>query len=180
MRLLMPILTCVVMLASCVWAQGAGASSLAALPLPQFQMAEASTAAIDWMKQMEIEIIPKIEEVLTPEQEEQFQTAIDSGKTFRKAFKSITLTPEQKDQLGTVLKALPKKDAFASLPPEQKKDFFMKKKELFMPTPEEIAEKIKAGMAGKESFMPSAEEISEKIGAKMKMIQEKMAESAAQ
>ena len=126
-----------------------------------------------WMQEMEKTIIPKIEEILTPEQEELFQAALDKGETFRKSFKSLTLTPEQKDTLKTVLKELPKKDAFAALPPEQKKDFFMKKKQLFMPTTEEITEKIKAGMSAKEGATATPEAISEKISAKMKMVQER-------
>ena len=95
------------------------------------------------------------------------------GTAFRKAFKSLTLTPEQKTQLKAVFKDLPKKDAFASLTPEQKKELFLKKKQMFMPTPEEITEKINAGMKSK-GLMP--EKVSEKVKEKMKLIENKMAE----
>jgi hypothetical protein len=70
------------------------------------------------------------------------------------------------------MKAVPTQELFAALTPEQKKEVFMKKKELFMPTADEIVEKIEAGMKAKEKFSPdaagagmapTAEEIGEKI-----------------
>lgn len=93
------------------------------------------------MAQLKEKVLPQIEDILTAEQEEQLETAMSSGKiSMRKAFKSLALTPAQKTQLATVLKTLPKKELFSSMTPEQKREFFMKKKELFMPTPEEISE----------------------------------------
>lgn len=93
------------------------------------------------MAQLKEKVLPQIEDILTAEQEEQLATAMSSGKiSMRKAFKSLALTPAQKTQLATVLKTLPKKELFSTMTPEQKREFFMKKKELFMPTPEEISE----------------------------------------
>ena len=83
----------------------------------------------------------QLETILTPEQREKFQSAIvDNKASARKAFKSLSLTPEQKSKLVTSFKSLPKKDIFTSMTPEEKKQFFMSKKEFFQPTPEEIAE----------------------------------------
>ncbi len=60
--------------------------------------------------------------------------------SIRKAFKSAMLTPDQKTKLATVFKSLPQKDFFTSLTPEQKKQLFLKKKDLFIPTADEINE----------------------------------------
>jgi Spy/CpxP family protein refolding chaperone len=101
----------------------------------------------DAMAQLKEKMLPQIQNILTAEQEDQLETAMSSGKiSMRKAFKSLALTPAQKTQLATVFKTLPKKELFSSMTPEQKREFFMKKKELFIPTPEEIAEyKAKKG-----------------------------------
>ncbi|NMF83500.1 Spy/CpxP family protein refolding chaperone [Nodosilinea sp. P-1105] len=116
--------------------------------------------------------VPEIESILFPEQQEKFEAAIQDGYSLRKAFKSMALTLEQKSELSAAMKSLPKGELFATLTPEQKKEVFMKKKEMFMPTAEEITEKIKAGMEAKNAFAPdtpgaemapTAEEIGEKI-----------------
>lgn len=120
----------------------------------------------NWLAQLEEEILPRLENIFTVEQREQFKTNIANGISFRKAFKSLTLTPEQKTQLKTLLKSVTKKDALASLTPEQKKQLFTKKKEMFMPTSDEIADKINAGMKGKGISIPAG--VKEKIDAVMK------------
>ena len=94
------------------------------------------------MNKLESDILPQLESILTPEQRDQFKTAIADGANPRKAFKSMALTPDQKSKLAGVFKSLPKKDIFSSLTPEQKKELFMKKREIFKPSPEEISEKI--------------------------------------
>lgn len=95
----------------------------------------------DVMEQLKTQVLPQIQKILTPEQQEQLETAIVEGKTsLRKAFKALSLTPEQKTQLATVFKSLPTKEVFTAMTPEQKREFFMKKKAIFMPTSEEIAE----------------------------------------
>lgn len=101
----------------------------------------------DAMAQLKEKMLPQIQNMLTAEQEDQLETAMTSGKiSMRKAFKSLSLTTAQKKQLATVFKTLPKKELFSSMTPEQKREFFMKKKELFIPTPEEIAEyKVQKG-----------------------------------
>lgn len=138
---------------------------------PGLKNADLTVEQQDLLKQLEAEILPTFQNILTPEQREEFTESLEAGKSFRKAFKSITLTPEEKTQIASLLKSLPKKDIFASLTPEQKKVLFMQKKEFFMPTPEEISEKISEGMKNKGTFMP--EEISEKISEKIKMAKEK-------
>jgi len=123
------------------------------------------------LKQLETEILPQIESVLTPEQQEEFAAKVAAGTSFRKAFKAVTLTPAQKTKLSAVFKAIPKKDIFATLTPAQKKQLFLKNKQLFIPTPEEIGAKITTGMQmakDKSPLAPSSEAIIEKITAKMK------------
>jgi hypothetical protein len=112
---------------------------------------------------LETEVVPQIEQILSPIQSEQLKAAIADGTSFRKAFKAITLTPEQKTQLAGLLKSLPKKDILASLTPEQKKAFFLKKKEMFIPTPEEITERISSGIKNAEGALPDTKVITEKI-----------------
>jgi hypothetical protein len=140
-------------------------------------VSEAVPEAVDentkLLKKLETEIIPQISSVLTPEQQEGLANNIAAGASFRKAFKSITLTPAQKNKLSAIFKSVPKNDMFATLTPAQKKQLFMQKKQIFMPTAEEIGEKINAGMAAKDKvkspLAPSTEEIVEKINAKMKI-----------
>ncbi|MBD2186762.1 hypothetical protein [Pseudanabaena mucicola] len=130
--------------------------------------------ASDLLKQLETEILPQIESVLTPEQQAEFATKVASGTSFRKAFKAVTLTPAQKSKLSNVFKAIPKKDIFATLTPAQKKSLFLKNKQLFIPTSEEIGAKITAGMQmakDKSPLVPSVESIVEKITAKRKNIE---------
>ncbi|GAB4242740.1 MAG: hypothetical protein Kow00121_68380 [Elainellaceae cyanobacterium] len=139
--------------------------------LPWFQDIEFTEEQQNLMEQLEAQYIPQIETILTPKQREKFEHAIEGGFSLRKAFKSMALSVEQKSELATALKSFPKKDLFATLTSEQKKEVFMKKKEMFMPTAEEITERINAGMKQKEMFAPasdtapSAEEISAKIKA---------------
>ncbi|MGG6297546.1 hypothetical protein ACQ4M4_24395 [Leptolyngbya sp. AN02str] len=154
-----------------------------------------SPSGKDWMMQLETEILPQIEQIFNPEQREQFQANMADGMSFRKAFKSLTLTPEQKTQIKTVLQSVTKKDALASLTPEQKKQLFIKKKEMFMPTAEEVTEKIEAslkdkgvelpagvkekigtGLKMKDSFMPTSKAITEKIEAGMNALKNTMEE----
>ena len=128
------------------------------------------------LTKLETEIIPQIESVLTPEQQAEFATKVAAGTSFRKAFKAVTLTPAQKTKLSAVFKAIPKKDIFATLTPAQKKQLFLKNKQLFIPTAEEIGDKITAGMKmakDKSPLAPSSESIVEKIKAKMKAAEAK-------
>ena len=92
----------------------------------------------DAMAQLKTKVLPQIQDILTPEQREQLETAIVKGTSMRKAFKSLTLSPKQKTQLATVFKSLPKKEIFATMTPEQKREFFMGK--AFFKPPEEITE----------------------------------------
>ncbi|UBF27619.1 hypothetical protein K9N68_06780 [Kovacikia minuta CCNUW1] len=179
-RLLVSIFACMVVLLVCVSGAAAQAQSLPAISFPGLQDFVPTEEQKEILSQLEAQVLPQIDEILTPEQRDQFKTSIAEGTTFRKAFKSLALTPDQKSKLGALLKTLPKKDIFASLTPEQKKQFFTKKKEMFMPTPEEISDKISEKMklakdkAG--AFMPDAAAIGEKISQKMKMGQSQAAE----
>jgi Spy/CpxP family protein refolding chaperone len=185
-RLFVSAFACLMVLLNWFSANPVQAQPLGMVSFPGLPIAEAVEGTIDFIKQLEAEVLPQLESILTPEQRDQFKSAVADGTSFRKAFKSLTLTPDQKSQLGTLLKSLPKKDAFASLTPDQKKQLFMKKKELFTPTPEEIGEKISAGIkvgqekagefaagASKNAFKPSPADIVAKITEKMKMMQTK-------
>ncbi len=167
-RVLMRLMVSVLVLLSLVVSQPAQAQLLADGSMPT-AVTTATETVKDLLTQLETEVLPKLETILTPEQREQFSNFVSEGGTFRKAFKSLTLTPEQKTQLKEVFSGLPKKDAFASLTPEQKKQLFMKKKEFFKPTPEDIADKISQGMKMKGGTMP--EGISEQINAKLQSFQ---------
>lgn len=74
----------------------------------------------------------QLETILTPEQREKFQSAIVEGTSARKAFKTPSLSPDQKSKLATSFKSLPKKDIFTSMTPEEKKQFFLSKKAFFL------------------------------------------------
>ncbi|NJO81021.1 MAG: hypothetical protein HC827_22655 [Cyanobacteria bacterium RM1_2_2] len=131
-----------------------GAEAQPLISAPSFYLAQTPEPVQILITKLETEVLPQIEAILTPEQQEALQIDISEGGTsFRKALKSLSVTPEQKTQLKALIKSLPKDDAFATLTPEERKQFFMKKKEY---------------------FMPSAEEISEKISNKMKMIKAKV------
>jgi hypothetical protein len=179
-RLFVSIVACFMVLLSLTAAGGAQAQPLSAISLPGLQNFVPTEQQKELLTQLEAEVLPQIDTILSPEQQEQFKTAIADGTSFRKAFKSLALTSDQKAKLGALLKTLPKKDIFASLTPEQKKQFFTKKKEMFMPTPEEIGDKISEKMklakdkAG--TFTSTPEDISDKITEKIKMGKSKMAE----
>lgn len=165
-RLLVSILVSAIVLLNLFLASPANANPVK-LGIPNLYLADTSAPLKkDFLTQLQTEILPQLENIFSPEQREQFQTEIANGGSFRKAFKSLTLTPEQKTQLKTLLKSIPKKDALASLTPEQKQVLFLKKKEMMMPTAEEITEKITAGMKGKGTTLP--EGVKEKIEAGIK------------
>ncbi|MGF1568823.1 MAG: hypothetical protein ACFCVD_12255 [Nodosilinea sp.] len=149
--------------------------------LPWFENTDLTIEQQGFISELASKYVPAIEEVLFPEQREKFETAIQEGYSLRKAFKSMALTSEQKNELAAAMKALPKGKLFATLTPEQKKEVFMNKKELFAPTAEEITEKIKAGMKAKETYAPDApgSEFApsiEEIGERIKMGMEKKKE----
>jgi len=142
--------------------------------LPWFQDIDLTEDQQVLMQQLQDKYVPEIEEILYPDQRERFEEAIQDGYSMRRAFREMYLTPEQKTELASVVKQIPKSSIFASLTPDQKKEIFMKKKEMFMPTAEEIQERIRAGMEAKQQFnpdaadtemAPTAEEIAEKIKA---------------
>jgi hypothetical protein len=136
-------------------------------------------------KQLKSEVMPRLSEILTPRQQEMFKESISSGESFRKTFRSLMLTPDQKREIKSVINTVPRRDAFAALTPIEKKELFLKKKEVFMPSseeiidkikaktpegveiPEEIQEKIKTGVKMRDTFMPTSEEIMDKIKAGM-------------
>ncbi|MCX5933647.1 MAG: hypothetical protein NTU99_02485 [Pseudanabaena sp. LacPavin_0818_WC45_MAG_42_6] len=147
-----------------------------AAPVAEVAVPKPTDEATNLLTKLETEIIPQIESVLTPEQQAEFATKVAAGTSFRKAFKAVTLTPAQKTKLSAVFKAIPKKDIFATLTPAQKKQLFLKNKQLFIPTAEEIGDKITAGMKmakDKSPLAPSSESIVEKIKAKMKATEAK-------
>lgn len=145
-RKLASIFACLMVLLNLVVIEVAQAQPLMEISLPGLQNIKLTEPQVDLQKQLETDLLPQLESILTPEQRDQFKSEISEGSSLRKAFKSMSLTPDQKDKLTDVFKSLPKKDIFATLTPEQKKALFMKKKELFMPTPEEISDKINQKM----------------------------------
>jgi Spy/CpxP family protein refolding chaperone len=109
-------------------------------PLIAASTSPAIETQVDPIAQLKTKFLPQIQKILTPKQQEQLETAlVDEKMGIRKAFKSLTLTPTQKNQIAQVFKSLPKKELFTSMTPAQKREFFMKKKEIFTPTSEEIA-----------------------------------------
>lgn len=88
------------------------------------------------------DFFPAVEKVLTPEQRTLFKTALEEKGSIRSAFKKVPLTSVQKGQLSVIFKSMPKDQILADLSPTQRKQLFLKKKELFKPTLEEITEKI--------------------------------------
>lgn len=141
-RLLVSIFACLIVLVNLVVAGTAQAQSVTALS--RGATVEQTEARQEVMDKIKAQFLPELESILTPEQRDAFKTAVvDEKMSLRKAFKSMALSPDQKTKLATVFKSLPKKDFLNSLTPEQKKQFFMQKKEMFMPTADEIA-KFKA------------------------------------
>lgn len=145
--------------------------------------AYAESSALESLKS---EVMPQLTEILTPSQQERFEESLSQGESFRKTFKALLLTPTQKRQVKAVLSSVPEKNVFASLSPMEKKGLFLKKKEAFMPSSEEIIDKIntgmpegetmtkdvedkiKAGLKRRDEFMPSSDSIIEKIESKLK------------
>ena len=137
-RLLVPIFACLIVLLNLVVADTTQAQSLTASP----PSATVDTKARqEVMEKLKSEFLPQLESILTPEQRDELESAVvEEEMSLRKAFKSMALSSNQKIKLAAVFKSLPKKDFLNSLTPEQKKQFFMKKKEMFIPTVDEIAE----------------------------------------
>ncbi|MFM7426644.1 MAG: hypothetical protein ACKO7W_16895 [Elainella sp.] len=166
-RILVVLFACLVVVANLFGAGAAQAQPLLQFSFPGLNQIELTPEQRAAVNQLEDEIIPQIESLLRPDQLDDFKAQLDEGKSFRKAFKSLTLTPEQKTALASLIKSLPKSDAFATLTSDQKRAYFLSRKSLFKPTAEEIVAKIKAG-GKEEGGMPSLEEITEKIKAGMK------------
>lgn len=137
------------------------------------------------LKQLKSEVMPKLGDILTPRQQKIFEDRISSGESFRRTFRSLMLTPDQKRKIKSVINTIPRKDAFAALSPMEKKELFLKKKEAFMPSseeiinkieasspegrgvPEAVKDKIKKGVEMRDTFMPTSEEIMDKVKAGM-------------
>lgn len=145
-RKLVSIFACLMVLLNLVVGGVAQAQPLMEFSLPGLQNIKRTEQQVDILKQLETDIVPQLESILSPEQRDHFKSEISEGSSLRKAFKSMALTFDQKEKLADLFKSLPKKDFFADLTPEQKKALFMKKRELFMPTSEEISEKINERM----------------------------------
>ncbi len=124
-RTVMIIFVCVMMLF------GVAISPLVHAAPIRLAAVEAPTALADPFTELKAKIVPELENILTPEQRTQFEDAISNGTSLKKAFKSITLTPDQKGKVGMMMKSMPK-DFFTSLTPEQKRELFMQKKDFFM------------------------------------------------
>ncbi|MBE9009150.1 hypothetical protein IQ250_02900 [Pseudanabaenaceae cyanobacterium LEGE 13415] len=127
---------------------------------PLFAAVEAPAATTDPFAELKAKIVPQLESILTSEQRAQFDDAIANGTSVKKAFKSVTLTPEQKGKIGMMMKSVPK-EYFTSLTPAQKRELFMQKKEYFM----------SSGKARAEAAMKAA---SDKVGGVVKAVEDKV------
>ena len=137
-RLFVTIFACLIVLLNLVVAHAAQAQVTAS---PPSATVEQTKARQEVMEKIKTEFLPQLESILTPEQRDGLESAVVEEKmSLRKAFKSMALSPDQKTKLAAAFKALPTKDFLNSLTPEQKQQFFMKKKEMFIPTADEIAE----------------------------------------
>jgi hypothetical protein len=181
-RFLVTLAACALVALSFVGAVGVAQAQPVATLWPQLLGAKTAAPADQLVEQMRNQLLPQFESILSPEQRDRLQAEITDAKaSLRKAFKKIALSTEQKTKLATVFKSLPNKDVFASLTPEQKKGLFSKK-EMFMPTPEAISDKINAKLQmakDKGAMMPTPEAISQKISAKMKLAKDKAAAKTA-
>lgn len=184
-RILASILTCLIIVLVSLTASGdALAGQFMPASIRDFFVTSVTQSDKDAMAQLQTEVMPQLEAILSPEQVEMFETEIASGTSFRKTFKSLMLMPEQKADLKSLLKSLPQRNTFAALTPTQKKRLFLEKKEAFTPSsdeiidrinakietsggtlPEGVREKIDAGVRAKDTFQPSPESIMEKIEA---------------
>lgn len=150
-------------------------TGMAPIEMRSIYFAAATTAEQDLLKELQTDVLPQLTAILTPQQLGTFETDISGGDSFRKTFKALMLTPEQKREIKTVLSSIPQKDAFASLTPGQKKLLFLKKKEAFMPSSEEIIDKINAGKAGEGGTVSKA--VQDKIEEGIKARDESMPSS---
>ena len=151
------------------------AVGMAPIEMRSIALATATPAQQDLLKELQADVLPQLVEILTPQQLETFEADIYKGDSFRKTFKALMLTPEQKREIKIVLSSIPQKDAFASLTPGQKKELFLKKKEVFMPSSEEIIDKINAGKAGEGGTVSKA--VQDKIEKGIKARDESMPSS---
>lgn len=154
---------------------------------------QAIAAGPDRLTQLKRDVLPQLEAVLTPLQREVLETNISKGDSFRKTFKTLMLTPQQKHQIKDILRTVPQRNAFAALTPVEKKKLFVQKKEEFMPTSDEILERVKAaklekgetvsedvqakieqGVKMRDTFMPSAETIMERIEQKIEAVDDSL------
>ncbi len=165
--------------------------NLSPLYVTSYLASSAPPTQPDVLSQLKATVMPQLAEILTPEQLAMLETNISNGGSFRKTFKTLMLTPAQKSEIKTLLSSVAQKGALASLTPDQKKELFMKKKEAFMPSSEEIIDKINASKAGeggtvsqavqdkiekglkaRDSFMPSSKTIMEKIESSVESVKE--------
>ncbi|MGC1308721.1 MAG: hypothetical protein WA885_15960 [Phormidesmis sp.] len=187
-RILISIATClVIFIASLTIASEAYASGFSPANVRSAYFTTAATAGMpEVLKKIKSDVVPQLTEILTPQQLEMFESGISSGSSFRKTFKSLMLTSEQKHEIKAVLATVPRRDAFAALTPMEKKELFLKKKEAFMPSSEEIIDrintgkgeggtvskevqdKIEQGIKARDTYMPSSESIVDKIKAGVK------------
>lgn len=170
-------LSCIVILSSLLVASLAQAQTA----LPSFLAQAAPQEPMQTLFSKLDELLLKLGSILTEKQQEKFTAAITEGGSFRKAFKALALSPDQKSQLSELLRSAPGRELLATLTPEEKKQLFMKKRELFAPSSAEIKDKIDSKLKAKGNFMPAGvgEKIGQKLGQKMKMVKEKTAEIQA-
>lgn len=134
--------------------------SSSAIPWFGSQTGEPTAAQTAVMQKMETDFLPQLKAILSPEQEAQFATTLETGGDLRKAFNSVTLTPEQKAKVSSLFKSL-SKGSFATLTPDQKQEFFLKQKAAFMKGKGQFMPNLSGISEKKKAFMPNLDQIAE-------------------
>lgn len=79
--------------------------SLQAQNKPQFAGVELTQQQKDQMEQIRRDTRVQIEQLLTPQQREQFKTAMQNRQGGRAAFAAMNLSPEQQTKMRTILQS---------------------------------------------------------------------------
>uniref|UniRef100_A0ACD5GXP0 Uncharacterized protein n=1 Tax=Desertifilum tharense IPPAS B-1220 TaxID=1781255 RepID=A0ACD5GXP0_9CYAN len=123
-RHLLALVACLTIVLNLITSGIAYAQPFTAIALPGFKDIHLTEEQTELVHQLESQLVPQLETILTPEQRESFQEKIQEGSSLRQAFKSMTLSPDQKSQLALAFKSLPKKIFLPLFPQSRKKNSF--------------------------------------------------------
>lgn len=100
-------------------AKAGWAQSAANAPFPIMNGVELSQQQEAQLQQVRLQTRAQIEQILTPEQRNQFKASLERGEGIQKAIAAMNLSTEQKSQLQTVFRSA--REQFGNtLTPEQK------------------------------------------------------------